>query len=178
MKCHKRLIYEQFVQVSGLCSPQFLRYIWNVSRTFVELCMETPYWCTVLVHQCGLRKSRKISGVHFFYNRPKCINLEIMKSQKQEMKTLTTYQMIDDTKNGATKIRLLTLITSYFDLVLRWTRGHISTWIRRWTTRNWTAQQHNGDTHQIKGDCLTRLWKGSIPGLLVRREKFKSVIST
>ena len=25
----------------------------NVSRTFVELCMETPYWCTVLVHQYG-----------------------------------------------------------------------------------------------------------------------------
>ena len=23
----------------------------NVSRTFVELCMETPCWCTVLVHQ-------------------------------------------------------------------------------------------------------------------------------
>ena len=33
----------------------------NVSRIFVELCMETPYWCTVLV------KSTKTSGVHFFY---------------------------------------------------------------------------------------------------------------
>ena len=31
----------------------------NVSRTFVELCMETPYWCTVLVHQYGRRKSIK-----------------------------------------------------------------------------------------------------------------------
>ena len=24
MKCYKRLIYKQFVQVSGLCGPQFL----------------------------------------------------------------------------------------------------------------------------------------------------------
>ena len=39
----------------------------NVSRTFAELCMETPYWCTVLVHQYGRRKSTKTSGVHFFY---------------------------------------------------------------------------------------------------------------
>ena len=31
----------------------------NVSRTFVELCMETSYWCTVLVHQYGRRKSIK-----------------------------------------------------------------------------------------------------------------------
>ena len=30
--------------------------------------METPYWCTVLVHQYGRRKSTKTSGVHFFYN--------------------------------------------------------------------------------------------------------------
>ena len=37
----------------------------NVSRTFVELSMETPYWCTVLVHKYGRRKSTK-SGVHFF----------------------------------------------------------------------------------------------------------------
>ena len=39
----------------------------NVSRIFVELCMETPYWCTVLVHQYGRRKSTKTSGVHLFY---------------------------------------------------------------------------------------------------------------
>ena len=35
----------------------------NVSRTFVEHCMETPYWCTVLVHKYGRRKSTKTSGV-------------------------------------------------------------------------------------------------------------------
>ena len=39
----------------------------NVSRNFVELCMETPYWCTALLHQYGHRKSTKTSGVHFFY---------------------------------------------------------------------------------------------------------------
>ena len=39
----------------------------NDSRTFVELCMEMPYWCIVLVHQYGRRKSTKTSGVHFFY---------------------------------------------------------------------------------------------------------------
>ena len=27
MKCYKRLIYKQFVQVSGLCSPHFLSYL-------------------------------------------------------------------------------------------------------------------------------------------------------
>ena len=26
MKCYKRLIYKQFVQISGLCGPQFLSY--------------------------------------------------------------------------------------------------------------------------------------------------------
>ena len=31
----------------------------NVSRTFVELCMEPPYWYTVLVHQYSRRKSTK-----------------------------------------------------------------------------------------------------------------------
>ena len=31
----------------------------NVSRTFVELCMETPYWYTVLVHQYCRWKSTK-----------------------------------------------------------------------------------------------------------------------
>ena len=31
----------------------------NVWRNFVELCMETQYWCTVLVHYYGRRKSTK-----------------------------------------------------------------------------------------------------------------------
>ena len=59
MKCYK--------QVSGLCGPQFLSYCQNVSRAFVELGMETPYWWTLLVHQYDRRKSTKPSGVHFFY---------------------------------------------------------------------------------------------------------------
>ena len=56
MKCYKRLIYKQFVQVSGLCGPQFLSYLPKRFTHFVDLCRETPYWCTVLVHQYGRRK--------------------------------------------------------------------------------------------------------------------------
>ena len=40
---------------------------WNISRTIVALCMETPYLCTVLVDKYGRRKPTKTSGVHFFY---------------------------------------------------------------------------------------------------------------
>ena len=51
MKCYKRLIYKKFVQISGLCGPQFLRYLpkcfTHLCSSFVELCMEKPYWCTV-----------------------------------------------------------------------------------------------------------------------------------
>ena len=35
MKCYKRLIYKQFVQVSGLCDPQFLSYL---PKRFKYLC--------------------------------------------------------------------------------------------------------------------------------------------
>ena len=35
MKCYKRLMYKQFVQVSGLCGPQFLSY-WP--KRFTRLC--------------------------------------------------------------------------------------------------------------------------------------------
>ena len=67
IKSYNRLIHKQFVQVSVLCGPQFLSYLSNVSCTFLELCMETPYCCIVLVHQYGRRKSTKTFGVHFFY---------------------------------------------------------------------------------------------------------------
>ena len=66
-ECYKRLIYKRFVQVSGLCGPQFPSYLPN---RFMHLCralMETPYWCAILAHQYGRRKSTKTSGVHFFY---------------------------------------------------------------------------------------------------------------
>ena len=69
MKCYKRLIFEKFVQVSGLGGPQFLSYLPKRFTHFGELCMETPYWCTVLVHQHGRQKSTKTSGVHFFYKK-------------------------------------------------------------------------------------------------------------
>ena len=58
MKCSKKLIYQQFVQASGLCGPQ--------------------YWCTVLVHQYGHLKSTKTSGVHVFYKRSK-LRITILK---------------------------------------------------------------------------------------------------
>ena len=49
-ECYKRLIYKQFVQVSGLCGPQFMSYL---PKRFTHLCRalyETPYhgvpfWC-------------------------------------------------------------------------------------------------------------------------------------
>ena len=70
MRCYKRLIFKQFVKVSCLnCGPQFLSYLpicRNISCTFVELCMEMPYWCAVLVHQYGRQKLTKTSGVHVF----------------------------------------------------------------------------------------------------------------
>ena len=69
MKCYKRLTYKQFVSVSGLCGPQFLSYL-LISRTFVELCMETSYWCTILVHQYGHRKSLENYVVAYV-----CINI-------------------------------------------------------------------------------------------------------
>ena len=64
MKCYKRLIYKLLVQVSSLCGLQFLSYL---QKRFTHPCMETTYWCTVLVHQYGGRKSTKTSGIHFFY---------------------------------------------------------------------------------------------------------------
>ena len=35
MKCYKRLIFKQFVQVSGLCGPKFLSYL---PKRFTHLC--------------------------------------------------------------------------------------------------------------------------------------------
>ena len=55
----KRQIYKQFVQVF-VAHCEFLSYLpKHFTLTFVELCMEMPFWCTVLVHQYGRRKSSK-----------------------------------------------------------------------------------------------------------------------
>ena len=48
IKCYKRLIYKQFVQVSGLCGPQFLSYL---PKRFTHLCRALygdaiPFWST------------------------------------------------------------------------------------------------------------------------------------
>ena len=49
MKCYKRLIFKQFVQVSGLCGPQFLSYL---SKRFMHLC-RALYGDAILVHRFG-----------------------------------------------------------------------------------------------------------------------------
>ena len=69
-RCCKRLIYKQFVQVSGFVADIFWVIFRNVSRTFVELCMGTPYWCTQFwsTHIYGRRKLTRTSGVHFLFS--------------------------------------------------------------------------------------------------------------
>ena len=64
MKCYKRLMYKQFSKSQVFVDHSFWVICRNVSRTFVELCMETPHWCT---WSYGRRKSTKTSRVHFFY---------------------------------------------------------------------------------------------------------------
>ena len=49
MKCYKRLIYKQFVQVSGLCGPQFLSYL---PKRFTHLC-RALYGDVILVYRFG-----------------------------------------------------------------------------------------------------------------------------
>ena len=39
---------------------------WNISRTIVELCMETPYLCKVFTHKYGRQKSAKFSSAKLF----------------------------------------------------------------------------------------------------------------
>ena len=68
MKCYKRLIYKQFVQVSGVCGPQFVSYL---PKRFTHL-YRALYEDAILVHRFGApiwprRKSTKTSGVLFFY---------------------------------------------------------------------------------------------------------------
>ena len=48
-KCCKRLIYKHFVQVSGLCDPQFLSYL---PKRFTHLC-RALYGDAMLVHRFG-----------------------------------------------------------------------------------------------------------------------------
>ena len=49
IKCYKRLIYKNFVQVSGLCGPQFLSYL---PKRFTHLC-RALYGDAILVHRFG-----------------------------------------------------------------------------------------------------------------------------
>ena len=94
IKRYKRLIYKQFVQVSDLCGPWFLSIWRNVSRTFEDLCMETSYWCTVLVHQYGRLKSTKTSVVHFVFIKSLSFlsraSIRAHKTNKLEMESRST----------------------------------------------------------------------------------------
>jgi len=49
MKCYERLIYKQFVQVLGLCGPQFLSYL---PKRFTHLC-RALYGDALLVYRFG-----------------------------------------------------------------------------------------------------------------------------
>ena len=49
IKCYKRLIYKQFIQVSGLCGPQFLSYL---PKSFTHLC-KALYGDAILVYRFG-----------------------------------------------------------------------------------------------------------------------------
>ena len=49
MRCYKRLIFKQLVQVSGLCGPQFPSYL---PKCFMHLC-RALYGNAVLVHRFG-----------------------------------------------------------------------------------------------------------------------------
>ena len=49
MKCYKRLVYKQYVQVCGLCGPQFLSYL---PKHFTHHC-RTLYGDAIFVYSFG-----------------------------------------------------------------------------------------------------------------------------
>ena len=55
MKCYKRLIYKQFVHVSGLCVPKFLSYL---PKRFTLLC-RALYGDAILVHRMAAGNHQK-----------------------------------------------------------------------------------------------------------------------
>ena len=70
MTCNKRLIFKQFVQVSGLCGPQFLSYL---PKRFTYLC-RALHGDAILVHRFGApviwpRENNKNIWSSLFYNK-------------------------------------------------------------------------------------------------------------
>ena len=67
MKYYKRLIYKQFVQVSGLCGQNFLSYL---PKRFTHLC-RALYGDAIMMYRFGPPiwppEINKTSEVHFFY---------------------------------------------------------------------------------------------------------------
>ena len=70
MKCFKRLIFKQFVQVSGLCGPKSLSHL---PKSFAHL-RRTLYVDAILVHRFGAPiwppEINETSRVHFFHKSP------------------------------------------------------------------------------------------------------------
>ena len=59
MTCYKRLIFKQFVHVSGLCGPQFLSYL---PKRFTHLC-RALYGDAILVHRFVGNSKYQVKGM-------------------------------------------------------------------------------------------------------------------
>ena len=96
----------------------------NVSRTFVELRVETPYWCTVLVHQYRRRKSTKTSGIQklFLFTRQLAyVRINISSNtwngyaaENQEERIFFQRDSISILVSRTAKTRMFKLPTPYF----------------------------------------------------------------
>ena len=53
MKCYKRLLFKKFVQIAGLCGPQFLSYL---PKRFTHLC-RALHGDAILVYSFGPPKA-------------------------------------------------------------------------------------------------------------------------
>ena len=60
MTCYKRLIYKQFIQVSGLCGPQFLMSY--LPKRFTHLC-RALYGDAILVHRFVGNSKYQVKGM-------------------------------------------------------------------------------------------------------------------
>ena len=60
MTCYKRLIYKQFIQVSGLCGPQFLTSY--LPKRFTNLC-RALYGDAILVHRFVGNSKYQVKGI-------------------------------------------------------------------------------------------------------------------
>ena len=80
MKCYKRLIFKQFVQVSGLCGPQFLSYL---PKCFTHICralygdaiLVHRFWCT---NMAAKNQQKHLEYTFFLFTRElACVRIKI-----------------------------------------------------------------------------------------------------